>query len=358
MKKMIALLLALVLTMGLVACGASEPAPAPTEAPKADAPAAEAPAAPAEKKPEDYTGNLVVYSPHDADPLNAGVAMFQAAYPNINVEVIAAGTGELTQRIAAEAENPQGDVLWGGGADTLAGFPDLFQPFVSEHDDVIGDAYKDANDLWIGESPLPMVFIYNKTLIDEADVPTTWEGLCNEALKGKIAYASPAKSGSAYTQLCTMLFSQPTLDEGWALVDKFIDNLDGKLQDGSSACHKLVASGEYVLGVTLEKSAVLYADNPDIGFVYPEKNSAVPDGVSLIKNCPNQENAELFIDFVLGLECQKDQNVSWKRRPVRSDLAPEGLCELSELDLGDYDFAYAATEKANIVQKWNDLTVG
>ena len=358
MKKMIALLLALVLTMGLVACGASEPAPAPTEAPKADAPAAEAPAAPAEKKPEDYTGNLVVYSPHDADPLNAGVAMFQAAYPNINVEVIAAGTGELTQRIAAEAENPQGDVLWGGGADTLAGFPDLFQPFVSEHDDVIGDAYKDANDLWIGESPLPMVFIYNKTLIDEADVPTTWEGLCNEALKGKIAYASPAKSGSAYTQLCTMLFSQPTLDEGWALVEKFIANLDGKIQDSSGNCHKLIAAGEYALGVTIEKSAVLYNDNPDIGYVYPEKNSAVPDGVSLIKNCPNQENAELFINFVLGMDCQKDQNTSWKRRPVRSDLTPEGLCELSTLDLGDYDFAYAATEKANIVEKWNDLTVG
>ena len=358
MKKMIALLLALVLTMGLVACGASEPAPAPTEAPKADAPAAEAPAAPAEKKPEDYTGNLVVYSPHDADPLNAGVAMFQAAYPNINVEVIAAGTGELTQRIADEAENPQGDVLWGGGADTLAGFPDLFQPFVSEHDHVIGDAYKDANDLWIGESPLPMVFIYNKTLIDEADVPTTWEGLCNEALKGKIAYASPAKSGSAYTQLCTMLFSQPTLDEGWALVEKFIANLDGKIQDSSGNCHKLIAAGEYALGVTIEKSAVLYNDNPDIGYVYPEKNSAVPDGVALIKGCPNEENAKLFIDFVTGMDCQKDQNQNWKRRPVRSDLTPEGLCELSTLDLGDYDFAYAANNKEAIVEKWNDLTVG
>ena len=359
MKKIIALLLALAMMLGLVACGASEPAPAATEAPAAEAaPAETEAAAPAEKAPEDYTGNLVVYSPHDADPLNAGIAMFQAAYPNINVEVIAAGTGELTQRIAAEAENPQGDVLWGGGADTLAGFPDLFQPFVSEHDDVIGDAYKDANDMWIGESPLPMVFIYNKTLIDEASVPTTWEGLSDEALKGKIAYASPAKSGSAYTQLCTMLFSQPTLEEGWALVEKFIANLDGKIQDSSGNCHKLIAAGEYALGVTIEKSAVLYNDNPDIGYVYPEKNSAVPDGVSLIKNCPNQENAELFINFVLGMDCQKDQNTSWKRRPVRSDLTPEGLCELSTLDLGDYDFAYAATEKANIVEKWNDLTVG
>ena len=115
MKKILALLLALVMVLSLAACGGEKPAEAPaTEAPKAEAPVEEAPAepaAPAEKAPEDYTGNLVVYSPHDADPLNAGVALFQAAYPNINVEVIAAGTGELCQRVVAESENPQGDVL-------------------------------------------------------------------------------------------------------------------------------------------------------------------------------------------------------------------------------------------------------
>ena len=354
MKKVLALLLALTMVFALCACGGSK---APAEAP-ASAPAENAPAAPAEKTPADYTGSLVVYSPHDADPLNAGVEMFRQKYPNINVEVIAAGTGELCQRVVAESANPQGDVLWGGGADTLAAYTDYFAPYVCANDDVIADAYKDANDLWIGESPLPMVFIYNKTLIDEADVPTTWEGLCDEALKGKIAYASPAKSGSAYTQLCTMLFSQPTLEEGWALVEKFIANLDGKIQDSSGNCHKLVASGEYTLGVTIEKSAVLYNDNPDIGYVYPEKNSSVPDGVALIKNCPNEENAKLFIDFVTSMECQTAQNADWARRPVRSDLTPVGLCQLSELDLGDYDFAYAATEKEAIVEHWNDLTVG
>ncbi len=357
MKKLMAMLLALVMVFALCACGqtaapAEQPAEKPAEAP------AEAPAEPAEKAPEDYTGSLVVYSPHDADPLAAGVAMFEAAYPNIKVEVIAAGTGELCQRVVAESANPQGDVLWGGGADTLAAYVEYFDPYVCANDDVIGEAYKDADDMWIGESPLPMVFIYNKTMLDEADVPTTWEGLCDPALKGKIAYCSPAKSGSAYTQLCTMLFSQPSIEEGWDLVGRFIENLDGKIQDSSGNCHKLVASGEYALGVTIEKSAVKYSDNPDIGFVYPEKNSAVPDGVALIKNCPNPENAKLFIDFVTGLECQKAQNADWARRPVRSDLTPVGLCELSSLDLGDYDFAYAANNKESIVEKWNDLTVG
>ncbi|MGN0774007.1 MAG: extracellular solute-binding protein [Candidatus Ventricola sp.] len=302
-------------------------------------------------------GSLVVYSPHDADPLNAGVTMFQAAYPDIDVQVIAAGTGELCQRIVAESENPQGDVLWGGGADTLAGYVDYFDAYVCANDDVIGDAYKDADDMWIGESPLPMVFIYNKNLIAEEDVPKTWDDLCNEALKGKIAYASPAKSGSAYTQLCTMLFSKDTIDEGWELVFNFIKNLDGKVQDSSGNCHKLVASGEYAVGVTIEKSAVLYNDNPDIAYVYPEKNSAVPDGVALIKNCPNPDNAKLFIDYVTGLECQTAQNADWARRPVRSDLTPVGLVGLDTLDLGNYDFAYAAKNKAEIVEKWNDLTI-
>ena len=108
MKKILALLLALIMVLSLAACG--EKAPAETEAPKAEAqaPVEEAPAAPAEKTPEDYTGNLVVYSPHDADPLNAGVALFQAAYPNINVEVIAAGTGELCRIRESPGRRPVG----------------------------------------------------------------------------------------------------------------------------------------------------------------------------------------------------------------------------------------------------------
>lgn len=330
MKKLVCALLTLVMVLSLACCVA-------------------------EKAPEEYTGSVVIYSPHDADPLNDGVAQFSEKYPNINVEIVAAGTGELAQRVVAEAANPQGDVFWGGGADTLAGYTDYFAPYVCANDELIADAYKDADDLWIGESPLPMVFIYNKTMIDEADVPTTWEGLCDEKLKGQIAYCSPAKSGSAYTQLCTMLFAAEDIDAGWEMVGRFIANLDGKVLESSGNCHKLVASGEYAVGVTIEKSAVLYNDNPDIGYVYPQKNSAVPDGVSLIKGCPNEENAKLFIDFVTSYECQQRQNSEWKRRPVRSDLVPEGLCGLDTLDLGNYDFNYAAANKADIIEQWNDM---
>ena len=64
MKKLIAMLLAMVMVLSLAACGAKTEAPAPTEAPKAEAPAAtEAPAAPEAPAVEPVTLN-VAYMPN------------------------------------------------------------------------------------------------------------------------------------------------------------------------------------------------------------------------------------------------------------------------------------------------------
>ena len=80
MKKILALLLALVMVLSLAACGGETDE---TNAPVAGNDATEG--TPAEKKPEDYTGSLVIYSPHGPSPLEAGVAMFMEKYPNIEV---------------------------------------------------------------------------------------------------------------------------------------------------------------------------------------------------------------------------------------------------------------------------------
>lgn len=85
MKKILCMVLALMVALSLVACTSGDADKTPADN-KADG---------AAKADADYTGKLVVYSPHDADPLNAGVAQFREKYPNIEVEVIAAGTGEL-----------------------------------------------------------------------------------------------------------------------------------------------------------------------------------------------------------------------------------------------------------------------
>ena len=119
-------------------------------------------------------------------------------------------------------------------------------------------------------------------------IPQSWEELADPIYKGKIAYCLPSKSGSAYTQLCTMLFAHGGTEDGWQFIEKLYENLDGKMVDSSGKCHKMVADGEFYIGLTLEKAAVQYAEDDSVGFVYPsDGTSAVPDGVLPMRRTPS-----------------------------------------------------------------------
>ena len=315
----------------------------------------------AEKAPEEYTGTVTIYSPHDQDPLNAGIKAFETKYPNVKVELVADGTGNLLNRIAAEAAAPMADVLWGGGADSLAAYKDYFQSYKPSCIDLIDPSLYDADCYWIGESPLPMVFLVNTSMVSAEEAPKTWKDLADPKWEGKIAFANPASSGSAFTQLCTILMTYGDASDdyaaGWDLVHSMIKNL--VIQSGSSAAHKNVDAGEYPIGITLEKAAIKYdttSADAHLMIVYPEDGtSAVPDGVAIVKDCPNLELAQLFEEFVLSAECQTAQNADFGRRPIRSDVTPVGLPELSTITLMNYNFDYAANKKADIVEKWQDI---
>ena len=96
-KRLTAATLAALMALSMTACSggkAAETTAAPetkveetkAEESKAEETKAETEAAKdGEKKPEDYTGSVVVYSPHDADPLNAGVNLFMEKSMNKNL---------------------------------------------------------------------------------------------------------------------------------------------------------------------------------------------------------------------------------------------------------------------------------
>lgn len=306
-------------------------------------------------------GTLTVYSPHPSEAINLGVQEFQDKY-GIKVEVVPAGTGELLARIESESANPLGDVFWGGGAESLQSYSKYFEQYEPTTIADIDSAYVDPANYWVGESPLPMVIMYNTNLVPEDKAPTSWGDLLNEEFKGKIAMADPARSGSAYTILLTMIQAYGKDDgKGWDFVKDFHDNLEGKILDSSSKVYKGVNDGEYSVGLTLEKEAIKYVEaGGPVKIVYPsEGTSAVPDGVGLIKNCKNPENAKLFIDFVTGEDCQDIMAKQIKRRPVRNDVdAPEGLPPMSEIKLVDYDFDWAASGKEEILAKWKNIVIG
>ncbi len=338
MKKLFALLMAALMAFGMMAMAS------------------------AEKAPEEYSGEVTIYSPHDSDPLNAGVAGFEALYPNVKVNVVADGTGNLLNRIKAESAAPEADILWGGGADSLAAYKDYFQPYTPSCIDLIDPSLYDPECLWIGESPLPMVFLVNTDMVAEADIPKTWKDLAHPKWEGKIAMADPASSGSAYTQLNTILMIYGQVEDdyaaGWEMVKSMMKNL--VIQSGSSGAHKNVDSGEYPIGITLEKAAVQYdLEGGHLKMIYPEDGtSALPDGIAIVKDCKNPELAKLFVEYALSADTQAAQNKDFGRRPIRSDVTPVGLNPLGDITLMNYNFDYAGANKADIVEKWQDAVVG
>jgi iron(III) transport system substrate-binding protein len=306
-------------------------------------------------------GSVTVYCPHEADPLNAGVKEFEDA-TGIKVDVVAAGSGELLKRIEAESANPLCDVFWGGGAESTAAYAQYFDTFIPDADAMIPATSKDTNHKWVGESPVPVVIMYNKDLVSEADAPKSWADLLNPKWKGKIAYADPAKSGSAYTLLCTMItaFGKDN-GKGWDFIKQLYANLDGKIQGSSSNSYKMVADGEYCIGLTQEKSVQNYLiAGANVGMVYPtEGTSAVPDSIAIVKGCKNPDNAKTFLNFMLDKQNQKMMSDNFNRRSVRTDMDPPAkLPPMSQIKLVDYDFAWASTKKSEIIAKWKDIVVG
>lgn len=361
MKNLLKVLLTLILAFALVACS-SEPTQ-PTE-PETDETVetdetdetvdTDEPVEPS------GTGTLTVYSPHPAETINLVIQEFEEK-SGIKVELVAAGTGELLKRVESENDNPLGDVLWGGGAESLASFAQYFEAYESPELANIDSKYYDANHQWIGESPLPMVIMYNTNLVAEEDAPTSWQDVLNPNFKGKIAMADPAKSGSAYTILATMLTAYKDENEGWDFIRDFYANLDEKILSSSSGVYKGVGDGEYSIGLTLEKEAIKFVNSgAPVKIVYPEEGtSAVPDGVAIIKGAKNLDNAKTFVDFVLSQETQDLMAKQLSRRSIRSDVdSPEGLGPLDDIKLVDYDFEWASTDKETVLEQWKNIVIG
>lgn len=304
---------------------------------------------------------VTVYSPHQAEIINPIVKEFQDR-TKIEVELVTGGTGELLNRMKAESGNPLGDVFWGGGAESLAAFIENFEAYKVANDAEIADIYKSVDGSWTGFSALPMVIMYNKDMVKEDEVPQSWNALLDPKWKGKIAFADPAKSGSSYTQLVTMLFAnQDDGAEGWDFVKNFVGNLDGKVLGGSSMVFKGVADGEFPIGVTLEEAAYRYiSGGANVDVAYPEEGtSAVPDGMALIKGAKNKENAQQFLDFLASKDVQEIIVKEFNRRSILDDVAaPEGLIPSKDIPLVDYDFNWAADNQADVMKTFQDIIIG
>ena len=290
-----------------------------------------------------HEGEVVVYTAAQSTIVQAIGPMFEKK-TGIKVQFVEAGTGEVLKRAQAEKASPLGDVFWALAAEPLAANADLLDPYTVADDAKINAIYKKgmAGGRVNPNNVTPMVIVYNKKLVSEAEAPKTWKALADPKWKDKIAYAAADKSGSSYTILATLLTVFGENDAGWKVVEDIMKN--AKILPSSSRVPKGVADGEYHAGLTYEDAAMRQvAGGAPVGVIYPQDGTSIPpDGNALIKGAKHPIAAKMFLDYAVSKEVMDLLAEKFSLRSARVDVnPPKGFVPLTEIKAVPYDMEWA-----------------
>jgi iron(III) transport system substrate-binding protein len=311
-------------------------------------------------------GNLTVYCSPQEEWCQLMVNEFTKA-TGITVAMTRKSSGETYAQIAAEKDNPQGDIWWGGTGDPhlQAAEEGLTEPYDSPMLAQLRDWAVAQHTLSAGRTVgiyLGALGIgYNSELLAERGlpVPACWADLAKPEYEGEIQIANPNSSGTAYTFLATLvqLWGEDKAFEFLAAMD---DNVNQYTKSGAAPA-QAAARGETTIAITFQHDLLtpVVTSNAPIVTVSPCEGTGFEIGsMSIIKGAPHMAEAKIWYDWaltagaqILGAQANSFQLPSNKDAPL-----PEGAPDVNSIKLIDYDFATygASDERTRLLARWDE----
>ena len=297
------------------------------------------------------SGTVVLYTSNNAQSVDAVKGVATKLLPNLKMNVIAGGSGQLLKRMETEAAKPQADVFWTSSANVLGAFKSLYEPYKSPEAASIPASLLQRDNLWAPANVHVVVAMLNTKQLGNAAAPQSWADLVAPAFKGKIIIADPENSSTAYTAL--WLVEQVLGADG---LKKLAANVT--VSSAASNVVRAVGQGEYAVGITFESTAYPYVagGQREIKILYPKDGTAVvTDNLVLCKNAPAGALAKRFYDLLLAKETQIALLEAAFRRPSRGDIDLKKYADmppLSEIKVVPLDDDKAATERTAFLARW------
>jgi iron(III) transport system substrate-binding protein len=297
--------------------------------------------------------NVVVYTAF-ADAVNALAPVFKAR-TGYDIQVVAAGSGEISRRLQAESGRPLADAVISVGGQAVDGNPNLFARYTPREDATILPTVKVSPNWTPFSVTLATVLAVNTRLVPADQIPTTWRELADPKWKGKIAFAGADRSGSALQQLLQIIHSFGERD-GWPLFEKMMDNF--VITGSSTAVVRGAAQGEYAMALTLEDGAQRFIDGGSpLKIVYPKEGiSFAADAMALVARGPNPEGGRALIDFIVSKEGQAILVEKFGRRSVRGDVpGPKSSPEVATLPINNFTIQWENEKSKPFLDRYLQL---
>ena len=318
--------------------------------------------------PTPIGGKLTLYSClFDPGKLAVLFETFQAQY-GVEVGCLAMSSGEALERIRAERDNPQGDVLFGTTTNlshiTLAS-EGLSEPYKGVGWNLMPEGpLKDTDGYWTGLYYGVIGFACSPARLQAigAECPDAWSDLLDPVFlgpdgQGEIVIASPSTSGTSYTVLSGLV--QLLGEEGaFAWYTEFDKNVSHYTDSGSEPA-KVAASGEFAVGVAFAHDIKVQQDlGLEVDLAFPSEGTPYEiGGISIIKGTQNLAAAQAWVDYVFGQAFQRYHNDVAHRIPVVPGVRlAEGTVGLEDVDLIEgYDPAEWAVRREALVARWQEV---
>lgn len=275
---------------------------------------------------------LVIYSARKEQLIRPTIQAFEKE-TGVRVTLLTGKAGELARRIEIERNNPQGDVFVGtaAGISELLRRKGLLSPHTSRHTRAIPDEFRAADGTWVGVTGRVRVIIYNKDMVKDSDLPTSFFDLTVPRWKDKVAVASMGERTTVSWLASIMAI------KGEAFTMQYVRGLKAnglKVLKNNTEVRRAVARGEYPLGITNHYYFMIQKhEDPTspIGILYPDQGDGqmgtpmATITVAIIRGAKHPKGAQRFIDFLLQPTGNRLLVEGKYELPLANGVRPVGL---------------------------------
>lgn len=300
---------------------------------------------------------LLVYTAVEPEWLSVYREAFGRVHPDIDITYVRASAGPISARLLAEKDHPQADVVFGLSAiamENLRG-KGLLTPYRPQGIEKLNPKMVERDGHWFGMNAWGGSLCVNTDLMLRKGlaVPKSWHDLLSDCYRGQIVMPSPKASSTGYMFFLGWLQGFG-LNKGWQYIEKLHRNMLFYTSSGARPA-AMAAQGEIPIGLSADAFV-----KPFMRFDIPVESVEPIEGIAwdveasgLPAGCPHSQEAKAFLDFCAGPQVAEIA-ARFSGIAAREGFStPKGRA-IAERFL-PLDFGRAASEKADIIKRWQTI---
>jgi iron(III) transport system substrate-binding protein len=302
---------------------------------------------------------LTVYTALENEQLAPYKKAFETDNPDIEIRWVKDSNGVITAKLLAEKNNPQADAIWGVAASSLLVLEKqgLLASYAPKGMAAVKPGFRDAGDhpAWVGMDAWMAAICFNTEEAKRKGLPRpkSWADLTLSVYKGQIVMPHPASSGTGFLAVSGWLQMMGD-GPGWAFMDKLNANMAAYIHSGSKPC-KMVASGEYPIGISMDYAGVQQQnEGAPIEVILPAEGTGWEiEATAIVKGGHNEDAARRLADWAASSRARDQYSHFY---PITA--VPGALAQLAnypadaESHMAKNDFLWAAENRDAILAKW------